>query len=138
MEEYRDVVGYEGLYKVSNLGNVKSLNYRRTGKEKVLTPSKTSDDYLYVVLSKDKKRKLLRVNRLVYEAFVDIIPDGYDVHHIDEDKHNNTVSNLQCCTHNFNCNTGNRNKKISDALKGRKQTPEHIAKRFGNYKPSTA
>lgn len=42
MEEiWRDIDGYEGLYKVSNLGNIKSLNYRRTGKEKILIPNKS-------------------------------------------------------------------------------------------------
>lgn len=58
MEIFKEIEGYEGLYQVSNLGNVKSLNYNRTGKEKVLKPTKNKKDgYLIVNLCKEGKLK---------------------------------------------------------------------------------
>ena len=56
-EEWRPLVGYEGLYEVSNRGNMKSLNYRRTGKERILKPQKNRCGYLQVQLWKDGKAK---------------------------------------------------------------------------------
>ena len=62
-EIWKDIAGYEGLYKVSNLGRVKSLNYRKTGKEQILTPGKNANGYLQVRLSKNGVAKTYRVNR---------------------------------------------------------------------------
>ena len=56
-EEWRDIAGYEGLYKVSNLGRVKSMNYMRTGREKILKARKDSYGYLQAHLYKDGKDK---------------------------------------------------------------------------------
>ena len=56
-EEWKDVIGYEGLYQVSNLGRVKSLNYNRTGKEKIMKGGKDNNDYLFIILSKKGKVK---------------------------------------------------------------------------------
>ena len=56
-EIWRDVVGYEGLYMVSNKGNVKSLNYKRTRKEKVLKACKKPNGYLKIILWKDGNLK---------------------------------------------------------------------------------
>lgn len=57
MEEWRDIEGYEGLYQVSNLGRVKSLNYRRTRKEKLLSARKHTDGHLFISLYKNGKEK---------------------------------------------------------------------------------
>ena len=57
MEEWKDIPAYQGKYQVSNLGNVKSLNYNRTGKEKILKPVKGVDNYLHVYLCKNGKQK---------------------------------------------------------------------------------
>ena len=112
-EIWKDIEGYEELYKVSNFGNVKSLNYRHTGKEKTLKVGKHRDDYLYVNLYKDGKMKSHSVHRLVAIAF---IPNPYglpEVNHIDEDKENNKASNLEWCTSKYNSNYGTRTQKIS-------------------------
>ena len=120
-EEYKDIEGYEWLYQVSNYGNVNSLNYYRSGKEKKLKPikekilklTKDKDGYLYVGLYQQGKQKAHKVHRLVAQAFIDN-PNNYpQVNHKDEDKTNNHVTNLEWCTRSYNINYGTRNEKIS-------------------------
>lgn len=116
MEQWRDIIGYEGLYQVSDLGRVKALNYHREGRECVLNYWKTSGGYLVVGLCKDGKRSRCLVHRLVAEAFIPN-PDGYkEVNHIDENKANNSVTNLEWCDTNYNINYGTRNERVGKAL----------------------
>lgn len=110
MLEWKTVPGYEGYYEVSNNGNVRSLDRvvrRSDGVEQLrhgcmcnLLTNK--DGYIYVNLSKDGVRKKIPVHRLVYQAFVSSIPDGYDIDHIDFDRANNCIENLQMLTHSDN------------------------------------
>ena len=95
MEHWKAITGYEGLYEVSDLGRVKSLNYNHTGKEKILKPQKTNNGYLRVDLCKDGKLKHSKVHRLVAEAFIPNPNNLETVNHKDEVKTNNTVSNLE-------------------------------------------
>ena len=114
-EEYRDIEGYEGLYQVSNLGRVKSLNYRRTGKERILKPGKDGHGYLQVILWKGGKSKTCKVHRLVAEAFLEN-PQGLpEINHISEDKTDNSLENLEWVSHEYNCNYGTRIKRIAEA-----------------------
>ena len=83
-EEWKDIKGYEGLYQVSNLGRVKSLNYRRTGNEKILSLRKHKNGYVYIGLSKNGKTKHLRVHRLVAETFISNPNNYLEVNHKDE------------------------------------------------------
>jgi hypothetical protein len=69
IEIWKDILGYEGLYQVSNLGNVRSLNYRRSGKTKLLKQA-TDNGYKRVKLSKNGKKKKYWVHRLVAIAFI--------------------------------------------------------------------
>ena len=145
-EEWRDIKGFEGKYMVSNLGRFKSLNYRRTGKEKILEGYPDKDGYLYVQLWKDGKVKNCRINRLVAQAFLENPQNLPEVNHKDEDKTNNRVENLEWCTTQYNIKYGTgikrraeklkgrklseeHKKKIAEKLKGRKQSEEHIKKR---------
>ena len=83
-EIWEPVKGYEGLYEVSNLGRVKSLNYKRTKQEKILKPNITKANYQQVHLCKDKKIKILYIHRLVAETFIPN-PNNYPcVNHKDE------------------------------------------------------
>ena len=94
-EIWRDVVGFEGLYKVSNLGNVKSLGNNKNKKEKILKPSKTIWGYLQVWLRKDGRRYAKTVHRLVAEAFIPN-PDNFpEINHKSEDKTDNSVKNIE-------------------------------------------
>lgn len=107
MEEvWKDIVGYEGLYQVSNLGRVKSLNYRRTGKTKEMKPGTDKNGYRYICLMVEGKARYYKVHRLVYEAFVGPIPYGHEINHINEEKADNRVENLEIVSHKTNINHG--------------------------------
>lgn len=101
-EEWRDVVGYEGLYLVSNKGRIKSLFkgtriYDTDGT--ILRPSRAKDGYERVVLYDGKGGRLSKtVHKIVAMAFIPN-PNGYEaINHKDECKDNNTVENLEWCT----------------------------------------
>jgi hypothetical protein len=105
-EEFRDIPGYEGIYQVSNLGNVKSLNYNNTKKEKFLTNSLDNNMYLRVGLSNNKVLKTIRVHQLVAMAFLGYVRNGkldVVVDHKDNDKLNNNLNNLQLLSNRNNC-----------------------------------
>ena len=119
---------YEGLYKVSNLGRILSLNYRNTGKAKLRTPSKRKDGYFQVGLSKNGKTNFCLVHRLVAEAFLENPDNLPEVNHKDEDKTNNFVflnedgtvnkekSNLEWKSHKDNINHGTRNERAGKTI----------------------
>ena len=90
MEEWRDINGYEGLYRISNCGRI----LRWIGNKWKPICLNKNVKYLRVTLSQKCKRKSFRVNRLVYETFIGKIPAGYEVHHMDGDRLNNCIGNL--------------------------------------------
>lgn len=115
MEEiWLPIKGYEGRYEVSNIGNVNSLNYENKGYAKLLKPGVTKKGYLYVYLTKNGKEKKFFIHRIVAEAFIPNWFDYSQVNHIDEDKTNNHVDNLEWCSAKENSNHGTRNKRISE------------------------
>ena len=108
-EIWKDVVGYEGLYQVSNLGRVKSyahlVNCRGGGKR--IQPSKMltccfDGKYYHVTLFKNNVRKVCLVHRLVASAFVDNPLCKQQINHIDGNKKNNVASNLEWVTQREN------------------------------------
>lgn len=118
-EIWKDIPGFEGLYQVSNLGRVKS--FRQSSKlhkvpEYILNPSLSSNGYYQVTLYKDTKRSKVLVHRLVAEAFVPNKNDFPMVNHIDENRLNNTASNLEWCTVTYNNNYGTVRERASDTL----------------------
>lgn len=82
VEEWRPVKGYDGRYEVSNFFNVKSLNYRRTGKAKLLETHTDENGYIKVSLCENGKRKHCSVHRLVAEAFIPNPDNKEQVDHI--------------------------------------------------------
>lgn len=112
MEVWKDVVGYEGCYQVSNEGRVKSLPVKSRTKffsGKVLNLFIDKCGYEAVTLS----RKPHKVHRLVATAFIPNPGNLPCINHKDEDKTNNKVENLEWCTYKYNSNYGTRNKRIS-------------------------
>ena len=103
-EIFRDITGYEGLYQISNLGNVKSLKFSSSGKERILKQSKSSNGYYKVALSNNGIAKTSKVHKLVAVAFLNHIPDGNKivVDHRDCNKLNNNLNNLQLISHRLN------------------------------------
>lgn len=105
-ETWRPVVGYEGLYEVSDLGNVRSLNYNGTGIIKNLKPQLLPSGYLQVSLYKKGRPKSAAVHRLVAKAFIENPSYLPVVNHKDENKTNNEACNLEWCTVKYNTNYG--------------------------------
>ena len=121
MEEiWRPVVGYEGLYEVSNTGQVRSvgryyvnsLGKRFFLKGKILSLSDNGRGYLRTVLKKDNKESSKYIHRLVAEAFILNVDGLPAVNHKDEDKTNNSVDNLEWCTAKYNNNYGTKNERV--------------------------
>lgn len=89
----KDIIGYEGLYKVSEDGQVYSVRQK-----KMMSPHQKKNGYCQIILQKDKKSKTMLVHRLVAEAYLDK-PQGKDfVNHIDSNRANNDIHNLEWCT----------------------------------------
>lgn len=101
MEIFKDIKGYEGSYQVSNLGRVKSFNF---GKKKIMNPSLSSNGYYQIGLRKEGKQHTKKIHQLVAIAFLNHSPDGLNivVDHINNDKTNNKLDNLQLITHREN------------------------------------
>ena len=122
IEEWRPVVGYEGLYEVSNTGQIRSFDrYVKYSngrihlhKGKVLSPIKDKDGYLQVNLCYNGKIHQIKVHRIVAQAFIPNPNNLPQVNHKDEDKTNNSVDNLEWCTVKYNNNYGSRKDKARD------------------------
>lgn len=105
MEQWKDVLNYEGLYQVSDLGRVKSLGGVtnmpnggiRINKSKILTPMKCGVGYLTIALYKNRKKEYGKVHRLVWEAFNGKTYLPID-HIIEGNKLDNRLCNLQAIT----------------------------------------
>lgn len=99
MEEWRDVVGYEGYYQVSDSGRVRRAKaYRTTWSGRVLKPKLTSYGYHEVDLSRDNARRTMKIHTLVVEAFIGCVPPGYQVNHKNGNRADNRLSNLEIVT----------------------------------------
>ena len=109
-EIWKDIKGFEGLYRVSNLGRVKSLErfdaLGRRVKERILKPLINHRGYYQVVLCKNSIVKAYKVHRLVWSAFNGQIPENLQVNHINEVKSDNRLSNLNLMTRKENINWG--------------------------------
>lgn len=110
-EVFKDIVGYEGLYQVSNIGRVKSLPKDKVlhncgfickSKERILKPKLEKNGYLRVGLYKNGIVQYFSIHRLVAIAFIEN-PNNYpDINHKDENRTNNNVNNLEWCSVSYN------------------------------------
>ena len=105
-EQFKDIQGYEGLYQVSNYGNVKSLQRKGSLKGLMLKPGFNAGGYLMVTLHTNAFRKARLIHQLVAEAFLNHTPNGMKivVDHLDFDRTNNHVENLRLISNRENTN----------------------------------
>lgn len=136
VESWKPIMGFEGLYEVSDLGRIRSLvDNHRQRRERVLKLKTDKAGYLYINLYKKKNIKTYKVHRLVALAFV----EGRDlfnnqVNHINEDKSDNRAINLEWCTAKDNCNHGTRNERMVNTLIKRQQCCIPIVQLTIDYK----
>lgn len=111
-EMWKDCRGYEGKYQISNQGRVWSI-----GSQKYISICTDRDGYLYANLyAKNGKCRKEKVHRLVALAFIDNPEGKTQVNHLDENKQNNCVDNLEWVTPKENANYGTRNERVGKAL----------------------
>ncbi len=114
-EQWKDIPGFEGHYQASTLGNIRSIKKEPI----ILKGDYQKNGYRRVYLWVGGEKKNCLVHRLVAETFIEN-PNRYsDINHKDEDKSNNSVENLEWCSHVYNMNYGSVKKKISMAAQGR-------------------
>ena len=120
-EVWRDVKSFEGLYEVSNKGNVRSVDrinhIGRRYSGRTLRPGYSANGYLQVQLCENGIRKNKYIHRLVAEAFIPNPNNFPEVNHMDEVKDNNDVRNLEWCTSEYNNNYGTRIERISKKVR---------------------
>ena len=120
-EEWRDVVGYDGRYQISNLGRVKSIRFFKNKKqyiEKILKTCVNNRRYEFIILPGPKS---LCIHRLVATAFLDNPMEFNIVNHKDANRSNNNVENLEWCTQEYNIRYSAfgcpKNKPLADRMK---------------------
>ena len=109
-EVWKDIKGYENLYEISNFGNVRNKN-------KQIKKQYDNKGYLCVELYKKNKRKHFRIHRLVMMTFNDNSNHKLDINHIDGNKYNNKIDNLEWCTRKENLDHAVRKGLNSQAIR---------------------
>lgn len=137
MEEvWKDVVGYEGLYQVSNTGKIRGLDRLSSCNQfvsgKIKEQRHDKDGYLKVTLCKDGNKKCHSVHRLVATAFIPNPNDFPVINHKDENKQNNYVENLEWCTVKYNTNYGTCIQRRVAKIRG-KRTDDKRCKTIYQY-----
>ena len=135
-EIWKDIKNYEGLYQVSNIGRVRSLYTTQFGvlhkRIRILTPTDNGNGYLIISLSKNKKRKKKYIHRLVAEAFINNDKNYKIINHIDKNKQNNNVNNLEWCTQKYNVLYS-----IENFKKPKKTTHTNTGEKYITYRKSS-
>lgn len=108
MEVWKDVKNYEGLYQVSNFGNVKRISsFRGVNKQYLndyyLKPLDNGKGYYRIKLSKNSFSKRVMLHRIIAEAFIYNTNNNKVINHINGNKKDNSIENLEWCTQSYNC-----------------------------------
>jgi HNH endonuclease/NUMOD4 motif len=124
MTNWKDIVGYEGIYEVSDDGQIRTHKDKTTfskkhgvrkWKQRVLVQKVGKDDSCRIELYKDRKSKTWLVHRVVALAFIPKVPGKDYINHLDGNRRNNRVGNLEWCNHKENNNHAFDNKLIKTA-----------------------
>lgn len=126
MEIWKDIIGYEGYYQVSNFGNIKRIISKNRPKELIRKIVYKRNGYATVLLSVRQKVKLVHVHRIVAIAFIPNTENKAEVNHKDLNKKNNHISNLEWVTKLQNMQHVNSLKKWSNNAKSGKENKRSI------------
>lgn len=132
LEIYACIDGFPN-YLVTSYGRVLSLKDENEKYRILELKQSKNKGYLRVGIYKDNKRYNKSVHQLVAQSFIPNPDNKHQVNHIDENKTNNHVSNLEWVTAKENCNHGTRNKRVSISNKGKKLSEEHKQKISSNH-----
>ena len=131
-----DIVGYDGMYTITDKGDVYSYKVKSKGKKRLKQQKATQSPkgyYQVRLFNKEhKKGKLQYVHRLVYETFIGDIPEGKQIDHIDADTSNNTTENLQILTPRQNMDKFNI-KKFGPSIRNRRDEFVELYEKLGSY-----
>lgn len=140
IEIWKDIKDFEGIYQVSTFGRIKRLSRKTINegllgknkelqlKEIILKPSTITKGYKGITLTKDKKRYPKKVHRLVAEAFIPNPNNKPQINHIDCNKSNNNINNLEWCT-----NSENQKHAFKNGLNSSKKANEaRWREKYGN------
>jgi hypothetical protein len=142
-EIWKDIKDYDGAYQISNHGRVKSVSryipskngsYRKTN-ERILKQKLSKEGYMHITLKRNKKQKTFLVHRLVAEAFLENNRSLPIVNHIDENKENNFINNLEWCDFSRNALHGSAMEKMIKTRaenEGEKSPKKVIGKPFND------
>lgn len=133
MEVWKDIQGYEGIYQVSNMGRVKRLVGYQCKKERILCGRLDKDGYRCVVLHKDGKEKNNKLHRMVAKAFIPNPENKNTVNHIDCNKDNNVVENLEWATDKEQMAHAKKNNRLVYTEFQKKQTQLALNKPVRQY-----
>lgn len=120
MEVWRDILGFEHNYQVSNLGRIRTKDrYVRIGggkerfvKGRIVKPTICTNGYYEIQMHINGKRKIKLLHRAVGEAFIPNPNNLPQINHKDENPANNSADNLEWCTPRYNANYGTRNQRM--------------------------
>ena len=112
----KPLLGFDKDYRVTENGDIISMDYRRSGKPKKLAPQRNVHGYAIIKLMKGGKDITYRVHSMVAMAFVPNPEKLPCINHKDENKLNNNPNNLEWCDNRYNNNYGTRNKRISKSV----------------------
>lgn len=141
-EIWKDIKGYEDKYQISNFGNIRSKEYNITITNKYGTtflkkynatykkPTIANTGYYVVVLYNNKKHRTYLIHRLVAEHFIENPNNCECVNHIDGNKLNNNISNLEWCTHQENMAHAHNVLKVKTGPKGRIGNDSKLSKKI--------
>ncbi|MGI6593488.1 MAG: NUMOD4 domain-containing protein [Christensenellales bacterium] len=127
-EVWRDIPKYENKYQISSFGRL------RNSAGLIMKPMVATNGYLVACLWKKGKQKKKLIHRLVAKAFLCNPNNHKEINHIDEDKTNNRVDNLEWCSRKYNMNYGSVGEKISKSNRGKKASEQTRLKISENSK----
>lgn len=137
-ETWKDIDGYKGIYQVSNLGRVRSLDrinsYGERARGVMKTPSNNGHGYLFVCLCKNGQTKRFYIHRLVGMMFIPNPPKLPQINHKNEIKSDNRVENLEWCTQQYNNNYGTKKARARETFeKGNFSRPIDVYSKDGKF-----